>query len=94
MPGRQPTLATARQLDRRRIAQVLQEHGDEVWHLAFSPDGAYLASGSKDGTACLWAVSPPGGSRLAHRHTLRGHSGPVVFVAWSPDASKLATCGA
>lgn len=49
-------------------------------------------------TAAIWAVflpqvSPRGGQRLAHRHTLRGHSGPVVFVAWSPDGSKLATCG-
>jgi WD40 repeat protein len=76
-----------------RTVQVLQEHNDEVWHVAFSPDGTQLASSSKDGTACVWQVSPRGGQRLVHRHTLRGHSGPVVFVAWSPDGSKLATCG-
>jgi WD domain, G-beta repeat len=36
--------------------QVLQEHNDEVWHVAFSPDGTQLASSSKDGTACVWQV--------------------------------------
>jgi WD repeat-containing protein 26 len=39
--------------------QVLQEHNDEVWHVAFSPDGTQLASSSKDGTACVWQVGWP-----------------------------------
>jgi WD domain, G-beta repeat len=50
----------------RRAAgqQVLQEHNDEVWHVAFSPDGTQLASSSKDGTACVWQV---GGCQLCKR---------------------------
>ena len=36
--------------------QVLLEHADEVWHVAFSPDGERLASGSRDMTAIIWEV--------------------------------------
>lgn len=44
--------------------QVLTDHGDEVWHLAFSHSGRFLASGCKDGTACIWEVVPGrGGGR-------------------------------
>ncbi len=33
-------------------------HRDVIWSVAFSPDEATLASGSKDGTILLWDVSP------------------------------------
>src|SRR5205823_11783159 len=36
----------------------LRGHKDEVWSVAFSPDGSSLLSGSKDGTAKLWSASP------------------------------------
>lgn len=117
-----------------RTSQVLREHSDEVWHLAFSNNGRFLASGCKDGSACIWEVVPQqltsveGGSggpleatqgssnsgsgsssgaasssllrkgsqmqakQLVLRHTLKGHTDAVLFVAWSPDDSSLATC--
>ena len=77
----------------RRRVQVLLDHEEEVWHLQFSHGGRHLASASKDGSAIIWEVTAPR-RRLVKRHTLKGHTGPVVFVAWSPDDSKLATCGA
>lgn len=100
--------------------QVLLDHTDEVWHLAFSHNGRMLASCGKDQTAIIWDVerrgqpgsgsgSPGGsssgggggsigagsgkGSAVVRRHVLRGHSGPIAFLCWSPDDSKLATCG-
>lgn len=33
------------------------------------------------------------GSIVTRRHVLRGHSGPIAFLCWSPDDTKLATCG-
>lgn len=35
---------------------VLMEHDDEVWNIAWSHDGRYLASASKDRTAVIWKV--------------------------------------
>lgn len=57
-----------------------------VRRLAFSPDGAHLATGSDDGTAIVWdlASSKP-------LLTLTGHQGPVYGINFSPDGTLLAT---
>ena len=52
----------------------------------FSPDGTIILSGSYDGTARLWDATT--GSEL---HTLTGHKGAVVNVAFSPDGTTVAT---
>ena len=77
--------------------QVLLDHGDEVWHLAFSPCGSRLASGGADGVAILWDVGRDarGRRRVRKAHELRGHAGPVALLAWSPadGGATLATAG-
>lgn len=65
-------------------------HGDVVTSVAFSPDGATLASGSWDGTIKLWDV--PGG-RLKLRRTLRGDWDEVEAVAFAPDDGAIAGLG-
>lgn len=35
---------------------VLMEHEDEVWNIAWSRGGRYLASASKDRTAVIWKI--------------------------------------
>jgi tetratricopeptide (TPR) repeat protein len=56
--------------------------------VAFSPDGARLASAGEDGAVRVWDVAT-GQEAL----TLRGHAGPVRRVAFSPDGGRLASAG-
>ncbi|CAM6099990.1 unnamed protein product [Calypogeia fissa] len=74
-----------------KTLQVLEEHDNEVWFLQFSHDGKYLASASKDCTAIIWEVVRDDFIKL--KYILKGHLKPVSFVAWSPDDTKLLTCG-
>jgi WD40 repeat protein len=57
-----------------------------VTDVAFSADGRWLASGSFDATAKLWDAKTG-----QERHTLEGHTGPVLGVAFHPDNGRLAT---
>ena len=57
-----------------------------VTSVAFSPDGATLASGSDDETVRLWRVAD--GAPL---RTLEGHTDYVRSVAFSPDGATLAS---
>ncbi|MFH8223590.1 AAA family ATPase [Streptomyces sp. NPDC018057] len=63
--------------------------------LAFSPDGALLASADARGEATLWLVGPEG--RLTRRAVLTprspaGFDGPAA-VAFSPDGRHIAVAG-
>jgi WD40 repeat protein len=67
---------------------LLGDHTDWVEGLAFSDDGAILASGSRDFTVRLWDVET---GRLVY--TLRGHRDWVDAVAFSPDGALVASGG-
>jgi hypothetical protein len=55
-----------------------------VTSVAFSPDGARLASGSQDMTVKVWEART--GQEL---HTLKGHTSAVNIVAFSPDGQRV-----
>jgi len=67
---------------------VLVGHRHTVTALAVTPDGALLASGSRDGTVRLWAL-PTGTPRAV----LEGHSPrwSIWAAAISPDGKTLAS---
>jgi len=81
--------------DQQNIPQVviskLTQHTDEVWFVKFSNAGTRIASGSKDRTAIIWSAAP--GTPPEAVHVLRGHTDAVAYLAWSPDDTKLLTCG-
>ena len=68
--------------------QILDGLTDEVYNVAFSPDGSTLASsgGWSDYTIRLWDVRAG-----EHLRTLGGHTEPVSSAAFSPDGDTLAT---
>jgi WD40 repeat protein len=64
--------------------RTLAGHVQDVVSMSFSPNGAVLASGSRDNTIKLWNVVT--GEELA---TLAGHNGELVNVAFSHDGTLL-----
>lgn len=64
-------------------------HEGTVNSVAFSPDGAWLATAGNDGDVRLWSVQDPTASPLI----LSGHTDRVANLAFSPDGQWLATAG-
>ena len=67
--------------------RVLEGHTRSVSHVAFSPDGKKLTSGSDDHTVRLWDVE----TSQAIGPALKGHTKWVNHVTFSPDGNKLAS---
>lgn len=63
----------------------LEGHKDIVWDVIFSPDGKFLASGSRDKNVKIWR---PDGSLL---QTLQGHQESITSLSFSPDGNLLAS---
>ncbi len=72
-------------------------HTDQVYALAVTPDGKFLASGSADKTVKLWAVAT---GELVRAFVMPGlkpdgtaHPGFVQGVRFTPDGTKLVSVG-
>lgn len=61
-------------------------HKMRVTSVAWSPDGAYIASGSLDKTVQIWSANS---SNHVRPFVYRGHSAGVRAVAWSPNSQRV-----
>ena len=60
------------------LLHTLTGHKDNIWEVAFSPDGQVIASASNDKTVKLWNLQ---GELL---HTLEDHEGFITQVKFNP----------
>jgi WD40 repeat protein len=67
-------------------SQVLRAYNDEIYALAFHPDGTRLATAGRDGAVSLWDLTR--GEEVAR---LPGHKSFVWSLAFSPDGATLAS---
>lgn len=69
-----------------KLRHTLRGHSNIILGMAWSPDGAMLASGSSDSTICIWDTE----NGKLHK-TFKGHQDLVQSVSWSPDGQFLAS---
>jgi len=69
----------------RQRLRTLDNQRHRIHCLAFSPDGAMLATGDINRRITLWDLRGSG------QVSLTGHAGPVNSVAFSPDGRTLAS---
>ncbi|KDQ12417.1 hypothetical protein BOTBODRAFT_112892 [Botryobasidium botryosum FD-172 SS1] len=65
-------------------AEEIRGHTDEIWSLAISSDGKYLASGGKDKKVIIWDLPD-----MKWRHTFAGHKDSVSALAFRKGTHQL-----
>ena len=75
-------------------SQVIKEHTDEVFHVAFSHDGQLLASSSKDGSVILWHIDDCNRVSIKQKIDFRQHNLEyVLFCEFNANDTLLLVSG-
>ncbi|KAG9092710.1 hypothetical protein FS749_015500, partial [Ceratobasidium sp. UAMH 11750] len=69
------------------VDQTLEGHTNQINSVVYSPDGAYIASGSSDKTVRIWDAR----TGQPVDQPLQGHTSTVFSVAYSPDGAYIAS---
>ncbi len=75
----------------RQIAGHMSAHASPISALAFSSDGAKLATADTDGTIKIWQDAHKLTSKSAALMTLKGHQGAIPAVRFASDGKRLVT---
>lgn len=75
-----------------RVRRVLTSGQQQVFGVAYHPDGRQVASSGADGTIRIWAPDASG-AFAGQPKVLRGHTGYVWSPVFSGDGRWLAACG-
>ncbi len=73
-------------LDQKLAEVELRGHEDRVLTASFSPDGAWVVTASRDGTARVWLWTS-----ADEPIVLEGHDGSVLAASFSPDGNRVVT---
>src|SRR5947209_6904728 len=68
---------------------TLKGHKEEIFSVAFTPNGKFLATGSFDNTIKLWDVA--GAKEIRTFGGAAGHKDTILSVAISPNGQLLAS---
>jgi WD40 repeat protein/tetratricopeptide (TPR) repeat protein len=75
----------------REIAINGHAHAPPIAAMAFSGDGAKLATADAEGTVKIWADVQRLNSKSTALRTLKGHQGAITSVGFSSDGKRLVT---
>ena len=75
-------------MQERKKVFTLSGHSNTVLSVCFSPDGKFIASGSRDKTIKLWNLQ-----EQKEVFILSGHSELVSSVCFSPDGKFMKSTG-
>lgn len=89
IPSRSGQLQMWKVADGTLVKEIADAHRDTVFGVAFSPDGAQLASCGADRMVLTFHADS--GKQI---RTFEGHTHHVLDVSWRCDGRVLATCGA